>query len=49
MWNIKNKQTNKTKQNSDTESRLVVVRGEGAWGGWVKWVKGISCTVTDVN
>ena len=31
MWNIKNKQANQTKENTDTENRLVVIRGKEDW------------------
>lgn len=30
----------------DTENKVVVIRGERAWGR-MKWVKGINCTVMD--
>ena len=41
MWNIKNKQANQTKENTDTENRLVVTRREEGWGK-LKWVKGVN-------
>ena len=41
MWNIKNKQATQTKENTDTENKLVVTRREVGWGK-VKWVKGVN-------
>ena len=41
MWNIKNKQATQTKENTDTENKLVVNRREEGWGK-VKWVKGVN-------
>ena len=31
MWNIKNKQATQTKENTDTENKLVVTRREVYW------------------
>ena len=41
MWNIKNKQATQTKENTDTENKLVVTRREEGWGK-VKWVKRVN-------
>lgn len=40
MWNLQNKQTNKTETDWDTENKLVAARWEEVWG-WAKRVKGI--------
>ena len=48
MWNIKNKQSNQTKENTDTENRVVVTRREEGWGE-VKWVKGVNYIVRNGN
>ena len=46
MWNLKNKINKQTKQLIDTENRLVVVRGEEAWG-LGKIGDGVNCMLTN--
>ena len=46
MWNLKNKTSRQSRNRLiDTENKLMVVRGEGVWGCWVKKVKGLRYTV----
>ena len=33
----------------DTENKLEIIRGEGGWGWWVKWAKGVIYMVMDDN
>ena len=49
MWNIKQKQTNKTKTNSGIQTMNLWSLDEKGGGGRAKWVKGVKFMVRNGN